>query len=106
METVKDALELLNPHWIAVVATGLYTHIRQICVIGLCTDEESTPFDPSYASILFIFSVLCLVAEYKLWPRSLKEPPCQLMFVYEVRPPREGLSFFAISKSYLVSILP
>ncbi|XP_012262184.1 uncharacterized protein LOC105689615 [Athalia rosae] len=84
MESVKDALEFLNPHWIAVVATGMYTHIRQICIIGLCTDEENAPFDPSYASILFIFSVLCLVAEYKLWPRSLKEPPCQLMFVYEM----------------------
>ncbi|XP_043513803.1 uncharacterized protein LOC122530691 isoform X1 [Frieseomelitta varia] len=84
MDTVKEYLGYINPHWIAVVVTGMYTHLRQICVIGLCFDEESTPFDPSYASVLFVFSVLCLLAEYRLWPRTLKEPPIQLLYIYEM----------------------
>ena len=85
MDTVKEYLGYINPHWIAVVVTGMYIHLRQICVIGLCFDEESTPFDPSYASVLFVFSVLCLLAEYRLWPRTLKEPPIQLLYIYEVK---------------------
>ncbi|XP_031827539.1 uncharacterized protein LOC116424799 isoform X2 [Nomia melanderi] len=85
METVKEYLGSINPHWVAVVATGMYTHLRQICIIGLCFDDEnSSPFDPSYASVLFIFSVLCLLAEYRLWPRTLKEPPIQLLYIYEM----------------------
>ncbi|XP_012143784.2 uncharacterized protein LOC105662840 isoform X1 [Megachile rotundata] len=85
METVKEYLASINPHWIAVVATGMYTHLRQICIIGLCFDEENNlPFDPSYASVIFVFSVLCLLAEYRLWPRTLKEPPIQLLYIYEM----------------------
>lgn len=85
MDAVKEYLSCINPHWIAVVATGMYTHLRQICIIGLCFDDDnSPPFDPSYASVLFTFSVLCLLAEYRLWPRSLKEPPIQLLYIYEV----------------------
>lgn len=86
METVKEYLGYINPHWIAVVVTGMYTHLRQICIIGLCFDEDNNgpPFDPSYASVLFTFSVLCLLAEYRLWPRTLKEPPIQLLYIYEV----------------------
>lgn len=86
METVKEYLGYVNPHWIAVVVTGMYTHLRQICIIGLCFDEDNNgpPFDPSYASVLFTFSVLCLLAEYRLWPRTLKEPPIQLLYIYEV----------------------
>ncbi|XP_024944218.1 uncharacterized protein LOC107271203 isoform X2 [Cephus cinctus] len=49
MEDLQDYLELVNPHWIAIV-----------------------------------LSVLCLLAEYKLWPRSLKEPPVQLVYIYEM----------------------
>lgn len=85
MDAVKNFFECFNYHWIIIVVTGIYIHLRQICIIGLCFDEELIlPFDPSYASVLFIFSVLCLLAEYRLWPRSLKEPPVQLMIVYEV----------------------
>ncbi|XP_015438688.1 PREDICTED: uncharacterized protein LOC107193710 [Dufourea novaeangliae] len=85
METVKEYLGSINPHWVAVVMTGMYTHLRQICIIGLCFSEDNIPpFDPSYASVIFTFSVLCLVAEYKLWPRSLKEPPIQLLYIYEM----------------------
>ncbi|XP_067204471.1 uncharacterized protein [Linepithema humile] len=86
METVKYYANLIDFHWIAVVATGLYTHLRQICIIGLCFEEEkdSLLFDPSYASILFVFSVLCLLAEYRLWPVTLKEPPIQLLYIYEM----------------------
>ncbi|XP_012286882.1 uncharacterized protein LOC105703227 [Orussus abietinus] len=84
MEAVKEYFECVNFHWLVVVLSGMYFHLRQICIIGLCFDEESMPFDPSYASILFIFSVLCLLAEYKLWPRSLKEPPPQLLIIYEM----------------------
>ncbi|XP_033228057.1 uncharacterized protein LOC117179936 [Belonocnema kinseyi] len=85
MEAIKDYIDCINFHWIVVVATGMYTHIRQICIIGLCFDDDNIPpFDPSYASVLFIFSVLCLLAEYKLWPRSLKEPPIQLLVIYEM----------------------
>ncbi|PBC31919.1 hypothetical protein APICC_05633 [Apis cerana cerana] len=86
METVKEYLGYVNPHWIAVVVTGMYTHLRQICIIGLCFDEDNNgpPFDPSYASVLFTFSVLCLLAEYRLWPRTLKEPPIQLLYIYEM----------------------
>lgn len=89
METVKEYLGYINPHWIAVVVTGMYTHLRQICIIGLCFDEDNNgpPFDPSYASVLFTFSVLCLLAEYRLWPRTLKEPPIQLLYIYEVNCP-------------------
>lgn len=86
MEAVKDYLDCVNVHWIVVVTTGMYMHLRQICIIGLCLDEEpDPPFDPSYASVIFIFSVLCLLAEYKLWPSSLKEPPIQLLYIYEVK---------------------
>lgn len=83
---MKEYLGYINPHWIAVVVTGMYTHLRQICIIGLCFDEDNNgpPFDPSYASVLFTFSVLCLLAEYRLWPRTLKEPPIQLLYIYEV----------------------
>lgn len=85
MDTVREYLGYINPHWIAVVATGMYTHLRQICIIGLCFDEDNNPpFDPSYASVLFTFSVLCLLAEYRLWPRTLKEPPIQLLYIYEM----------------------
>ncbi|XP_043476844.1 uncharacterized protein LOC122507902 [Leptopilina heterotoma] len=85
MDAVKNFFECFNYHWIIIVATGIYIHLRQICIIGLCFDDDlNLPFDPSYASVLFIFSVLCLLAEYKLWPRSLKEPPVQLMIVYEM----------------------
>ncbi|KAG7208391.1 hypothetical protein KM043_014623 [Ampulex compressa] len=85
MEIVKEYAGSINPHWIAVVATGMYTHLRQICIIGLCFEEENnSPYDPSYASVLFTFSVLCVLAEYKLWPRTLKEPPVQLLYIYEL----------------------
>ncbi|KAM0729298.1 hypothetical protein ACS0PU_004652 [Formica fusca] len=85
METVKYYARFIDPHWITVVATGLYTHLRHICIIGLCFEEEETlSFDPSYASILFVFSVLCLLAEYRLWPVTLKEPPIQLLYIYEM----------------------
>ncbi|XP_011161826.1 uncharacterized protein LOC105197232 [Solenopsis invicta] len=85
METVKYYANFIDTHWIAVVATGLYTHLRQICIIGLCFEEESSlPFDSSYASVLFVFSVLCLLAEYRLWPITLKEPPIQLLYIYEM----------------------
>lgn len=102
MDTVKEYLGYINPHWVAVVVTGMYTHLRQICIIGLCFDEESTPFDPSYASVLFIFSVLCLLAEYRLWPRTLKEPPIQLLYIYEVS---IGISCFDKSNDVLITIL-
>ncbi|XP_054014516.1 uncharacterized protein LOC128895707 isoform X2 [Hylaeus anthracinus] len=82
METVKEFLGCINPHWVAVVAAGMYTHLREIYIIGLCFNDRST--DPSYASALFTFSVLCLLAEYKLWPRTLKEPPIQLLYIYEM----------------------
>ncbi|CAL1678933.1 unnamed protein product [Lasius platythorax] len=85
METVKYYARFIDPHWITVVTTGLYTHLRQICIIGLCFEDEGTlPFDPSYASVLFVFSVLCLLAEYRLWPVTLKEPPIQLLYIYEM----------------------
>ncbi|KOC67628.1 hypothetical protein WH47_10403 [Habropoda laboriosa] len=85
MDTVKEYLGYINPHWIAVVVTGMYTHLRQICIIGLCFEEDNgLPFDPSYASVLFTFSALCLLAEYKLWPRTLKDPPIQLLYIYEM----------------------
>lgn len=95
METVKEYLGYINPHWIAVVVTGMYTHLRQICIIGLCFDEDNNgpPFDPSYASVLFTFSVLCLLAEYRLWPRTLKEPPIQLLYIYEVNCPFNDSNF-------------
>lgn len=102
MDTVKEYLGYINPHWVAVVVTGMYTHLRQICIIGLCFDEESTPFDPSYASVLFIFSVLCLLAEYRLWPRTLKEPPIQLLYIYEVS---IGILCFDKSNDVLITIL-
>lgn len=86
MEMVKYYANLVDPHWVAVVATGIYTHLRQICVIGLCFEENHLSFDPSYSSILFVFSVLCLLAEYRLWPITLKEPPIQLLYIYEVSP--------------------
>ncbi|XP_020277805.1 uncharacterized protein LOC109851787 isoform X2 [Pseudomyrmex gracilis] len=86
METVRYYANFINPHWIAVVATGLYTHIRQICVIGLCSMQEKPAFEAysPYASLLFVFSVLCLLAEYRLWPITLKEPPIQLLYIYEM----------------------
>lgn len=87
METVKYYARFVDPHWTTVVATGLYTHLRQICIIGLCFEKEDIlPFDPSYASVLFVFSVLCLLAEYRLWPVTLKDPPIQLLYIYEVSP--------------------
>ncbi|KAJ8679482.1 hypothetical protein QAD02_015269 [Eretmocerus hayati] len=85
MEAVRDYLECINFHWIIVVCTGLYMHLREICLIGLCFEVvKDPPFDPSYASLIFVFSTLCLVAEYRLWPRSLKEPPIQLLIIYEM----------------------
>lgn len=85
METVKYYANFVNPHWVAVVATGLYTHLREICIIGLCIEQgDPLSFGPSYASVLFVFSVLCLLAEYRLWPVTLKEPPIQLLYIYEV----------------------
>lgn len=88
MDVVKDYIDCINIHWIVIVTTGMYMHLRQICIIGLCLDEEnietSPPFDPSYASLIFMFSLLCLLAEYKLWPSSLKEPPTQLLYIYDV----------------------
>ncbi|EZA48720.1 hypothetical protein X777_12878 [Ooceraea biroi] len=85
METVKYYVNFVNPHWVAVVATGLYTHLRQICIIGLCFENDTKlPFDQSYASVLFVFSVLCLLAEYRLWPVTLKEPPIQVLYIYEM----------------------
>lgn len=96
METVKYYARIINPHWTTVVLTGLYTHLRQICIIGLCFEKEDfiLPFDPSYASVLFVFSVLCLLAEYRLWPVTLKEPPIQLLYIYEVSP---GVLLFKIA---------
>lgn len=81
---LKYYANFVDPHWVAVVATGLYTHLRQICIIGLCFEENYLPFDPSYSSVLFVLSVLCLLAEYRLWPITLKEPPIQLLYIYEV----------------------
>jgi len=87
MDTLKCYLNLVDTHWIVVVAIGMYTHMRQICIIGICNENE-VPFDQSYASVLFVFSVLCLLAEYRLWPISLKEPPIQVLYIYEVSPRR------------------
>ncbi|KAL2723737.1 hypothetical protein V1477_018969 [Vespula maculifrons] len=85
MDTVKEYVGCINPHWVAIVSAGMYTYLRHICIVGLCFEEENNPpFDPSYSSILFVFSALCLVAEYRLWPRSLKEPPIQLLYIYEM----------------------
>ncbi|KAL7286525.1 uncharacterized protein LOC106654767 [Trichogramma pretiosum] len=85
MDAIRDYLECMNFHWLIVVATGLYTHLREICLIGLCSEDYPEPtFDSSYASLIFIFSTLCLLAEYRLWPRSLKEPPIQLLIIYEM----------------------
>ncbi|KAI4484977.1 hypothetical protein M0802_012896 [Mischocyttarus mexicanus] len=85
MDTVKEYVGYINPHWVAIVSTGMYTYLRHICIIGLCFEEENNPpFDPSYSSIIFVFSALCLIAEYRLWPRSLKEPPIQLLYIYEM----------------------
>ncbi|XP_043505158.1 uncharacterized protein LOC122526069 [Polistes fuscatus] len=85
MDTVKEYVGCINPHWVAVVSTGMYTYLRHICIIGLCfEDENNPPFDPSYSSILFVFSALCVLAEYRLWPKSLKEPPIQLLYIYEM----------------------
>ncbi|XP_043257919.1 uncharacterized protein LOC122400483 [Colletes gigas] len=85
METLKEYVGCINPHWVAVVATGMYTHIRRIYIINLCFDNDNSQFfDLSYASVLFTFSVLCLLAEYRLWPRTLKEPPIQLLYIYEM----------------------
>ena len=85
MDCIREYFECVNFHWIIVVFTGLYMHLRQICLVGLCFEvTKETPFDPSYASLIFIFSALCLIAEYRLWPRSLKKPPMQLLVIYEV----------------------
>ncbi|XP_015112460.1 uncharacterized protein LOC107038092 [Diachasma alloeum] len=85
MDAVKDCIECINPHWIAMVGAGMYAHIRQICIIGLCFENENlAPFQPTYASLIFTFSVLSLLAEFKPWPSSLKEPPVQLLYIYEM----------------------
>lgn len=103
METVKYYANFIDPHWITVVVTGLYTHLRQICIIGLCFEEENAlPFDPSYSSVLFVFSVLCLLAEYRLWPITLKEPPIQLLYIYEVSP--RTISFSSFKADLIVEI--
>lgn len=87
MEKIKYYVNFIDPHWIAIVATGLYSHLRQICIIGLCFENETKlPFDQSYASVLFVLSVLCLLAEYRLWPVTLKQPPIQVLYIYEVSP--------------------
>jgi len=83
MDKLKHYMSLVDTHWIVVVATGMYTHLREVCIIGLCNDND-VPFHQSYASVLFVFSVLCLLAEYRLWPISLKEPPIQVLYIYEV----------------------
>lgn len=85
MDAVKDCVECIDPHWVIMVATGMYTHIRQICIIGLCYENENiAPFTPTCASVIFTFSVLSLLSEYKPWPKLLKEPPIQLLYIYEV----------------------
>ncbi|KAH0953504.1 hypothetical protein HN011_010140 [Eciton burchellii] len=83
MDKLKHYMSLVDTHWIVVVATGMYTHLREVCIIGLCNDND-VPFHQSYASVLFVFSVLCLLAEYRLWPISLKEPPIQVLYIYEM----------------------
>lgn len=89
MDVLRDWMECVNYHWLVIVGTGLYMHLREVCLIGLCFESVKDPsldppFDPSFASLIFVFSTLCLLAEYRLWPRSLKEPPIQLMIIYEV----------------------
>lgn len=85
MEALMDYVECLNTHWLAMVSAGMYTHIREICIIGLCFEESHGPvFHPTFASLFFTFSVLSVLAEYKPWPRSLKEPPLLLLYIYEV----------------------
>ncbi|XP_063984438.1 uncharacterized protein LOC135166264 isoform X2 [Diachasmimorpha longicaudata] len=85
MDAVRDCIECINFHWIAMVGAGMYAHIRQICVIGLCFEHENlVPFQPTHASLIFTFSVLSLLAEFKPWPSSLKEPPVLLLYLYEM----------------------
>ncbi|XP_011314308.1 uncharacterized protein [Fopius arisanus] len=85
MDAVKDCIECINTHWIAMVSAGMYVHIRQICIIGLCFENENLlPFQPTYTSLFFTFSVLSLLAEFKPWPSSLKEPPVLLLYIYEM----------------------
>ncbi|XP_066596370.1 uncharacterized protein [Prorops nasuta] len=85
METLKDCYQCYNPHWLVIVASGMYLHLRNNCIIGFCLDEDpKPPFDPSYSSHIFMISVLCLLAEYKLWPRSLKDPPILLLYIYDI----------------------
>ncbi|XP_014205007.1 uncharacterized protein LOC106636956 [Copidosoma floridanum] len=85
MDTIKEYMECINFHWIIVVLTGMYVQLRDICLIGLCFEViRDPPFNPSYATLIFVFSTVCLLAEYRLWPRSLKEPPIQLLIIYEI----------------------
>lgn len=84
MEAMRDWVECINGHWIAMIAAGMYTHIRQICVIGFCF-EDGPIVHPSYPSLLFTFSILSVFAEHKPWPRSLKAPPAYLLYIYEVK---------------------
>lgn len=106
MDTVKYYISLVDPHWLAVVATGLYTHLRQICIIGLCFENETKlPFDQSYASVLFVFSVLCLLAEYRLWPVTLKEPPIQVLYIYEVSVRGDHYSLCSLRASFTETYL-
>ncbi|XP_074100416.1 uncharacterized protein LOC141528315 isoform X2 [Cotesia typhae] len=83
MEAVRDWVECINGHWIAMIAAGMYTHIRQICIIGFCF-EDGPIVHPSYPSLLFTFSILSVFAEHKPWPRSLKVPPAYLLYIYEM----------------------
>ncbi|XP_008547092.1 uncharacterized protein LOC103570952 [Microplitis demolitor] len=83
MDLMRDWVDGINCHWVAMIAAGMYTHMREICVIGLCF-EEGPIVHPSYSSLLFTFSILSVFAEHKPWPRSLKEPPVFLLYIYEM----------------------
>lgn len=87
MDVVKEYVNNVNFHWLAVVMSGLYIHLRQICFIGLCLEESEVVenLDTIAASTIFVLSALLLLAEYNIWPRSLKEPPIHLLYIYEVR---------------------
>lgn len=74
-----------NVHWLLVVYSGLYMHLRDLSWLKpiLC-DLGPLPFDPSYSTLIFMFSLLCLVAEYSLYPESLRIPPNCFFIFYKV----------------------
>ena len=85
MDVVQEYLDIINYHWFVIVGTGMYIHLREKCLVGLCFGDIVTPsFDHFNASTIFMFAVMCLLTDYSLWPNSLKKPPLALFILYEV----------------------